>query len=183
MKTFNFHYLRKQEFPTLKNDNGFSIVELTITIVLLSFGILGIYGFFYPATVLTGNFPLHLAANYLTQEGMEVIKNIRDNNILSGKQWSEGLAVCIAGCQLDYKTGTAFQTNVNNLRSYQNTFLNKNTDGLYSYDNGSATLFKRRIITTKFPPNNDSLRIEVVVTWDYRGRTFSSSTIGYIYNY
>ena len=164
--------------------NGFTVVELIITIVILAFGILGLYGFFYPSIVLTSNFPLHLTANNLAQEGIEIVKNIRDNNILALRQWADGFDICTAGCQLDYKTGTGSETNANHLKRYQNTFLNKNSDGFYSYDRGSATLFKRKITITKPSGlDDDILRIEVLITWNYRDRAFNSSFIGYIYNW
>lgn len=166
-----------------KTLTGFTTVELIITIVFLAFGILGIYGFFYPASVLTGNFSMHSIADYLAQEGMEVAKNIRDNNTLSDLRWSEGLVDCASGCQLDYKTGTLVETPANALKSYTGDPLNLNEGGFYSYDQGTATKFKRKItVTQPFVGNDDILKVIVLVAWDYNGKPFSFETIGYLYN-
>ena len=167
----------------LKNNKGFTMVELIIVIAILSFGIIGIYSFSYPASILTSSFSLRLTAAYLAQDGLEIINNIRDNNVLSGKNWSGGFNVCDTGCELDYKTGTSVEAAVNILKKYNNNFLNINADGFYSYDTGSTTKFKRKVTITQPSANTDILKVDVLVTWDYNGQSFSFNTIGYIYNY
>jgi prepilin-type N-terminal cleavage/methylation domain-containing protein len=167
------------------SQKGFTIIEIIITIAILSFGIVGIYGFFQPADILTSNFSLRLIAGYLAQEGLEIVKNIRDNNILSGNKWSQGFDICGSGCQLDYKTGTVIEAPENELKEYDdNNFLNINGDGFYSYDSGPATRFKRKIVIDEpFSPNEDILKVRVLVEWSYNNKPFSFNTIGYIYNY
>ena len=176
----------------LKNKNGFTIVEIIITIVILGFGFVGIYGFFHPTSILTFNFSLHSKADYLAQEGFEVVKNIRDNNIISQIGWSKGLSDCQGGCQLDYKTGTAVETPANALQSYTGNPLNINEDGFYSYDNGTPSRFKRKIIITRaFLCQGDptacheidnALKVDILIMWDYNGKPFIFETIGYIYD-
>lgn len=168
------------------------MVELIITIVVLSFGIIGIYGFFQPALILTSNFSLRITADYLAQEGLEIVKNIRDNNIINNLIWSQGLSDCSAGCQLDYKTGTLVETPDNALKDYTGQPLNINTDGFYSYNPGNTTKFKRKItitypeICSGDPPLcfffTDSLKVDVLVTWENNDQPFSFETIGYVYN-
>ena len=164
------------------NQKGFTVVELIITIAILSFGIIGIYNFLEPAIILNTNSSNQFIAVYLAQEVLEVVKNIRDNNIILGNQWSEGFSICVAGCQLDYKTGTATEMPPNQIQSYQNTFLNINSDGFYSYDSGDNTIFKRKVVITEPTASSDILKIDVLVTWRHNGLTFNFSTIGYIYN-
>lgn len=172
--------------------NGFTMVELIVTIVILAFGIMGIYGFFHPASILTGNFPLRVTADYLAQEGLEIVKNIRDNNIINNLEWSNGLSLCSSGCQLDYKTGTDVETPANTLKPYTGQPLNLNSDGFYSYDQGSASKFTRKITITQpavcsGEPEicyflDNVLKVNVLVSWDYNNKPFSFETIGYIYN-
>ncbi len=176
MKIFNF------KLSKLNSQKGFSALELIITIAIFGFGILGIYHFFYPALTLTANAPFHITADYLAQEGIEIIKNIRDNNILSGSSWSQGFSICTTGCQGDYKTGTAIQTTP--LGAYKDTFLNNSGSGFYSYDAGvRPTIFKRKITITQPGSDNNILKVDVLVTWNYNGNPFSYETVGYIYNY
>lgn len=162
---------------------GFTILEVIIAISLLLFSIMGALSFFAPAIKLTGNFSYHAVADYLAQEGLEVVKNIRDNNIIQGISWSSGLSGCKNGCQLDYKTGTAVQTQDNALQAYTGNPLNLNSEWFYSYDAGVATKFKRKITITKpFLSNNDILKVDVLLMWDYDGKPFNFNTIGYIYS-
>ena len=181
-----FKFIKKHKIKLrlfIKSGAGFTIVELIVTIVILSFGVIGIYGFFHPAISLTSNFTMHSTADYLAQEGLEIVKNIRDNNILQNLNWSQGLSSCTTGCQLDYKTGTLVETLVNRLQTYTGNPLNKNIDGFYSYDTGTATKFKRKItITRPFTSNQNILKVDVLVMWDYNGKPFSYNTLGYIYN-
>lgn len=184
---------------TLNNQEGFTIIELIITIVFISFALLGIYAFFHPAQILSANFSNHSTALRLGQEGMEVVKNIRDNNIRAGHQWLQGLIGCQNGCQLDYKTGTPAQTPNDRLQPYnESKFLKINDDGFYDYtgasvpSHNSTLMFKRKITITIAPASSggpisqgtpDSLRVEVLVTWKYNNQTLSFTTVGYMYNY
>src|SRR3989344_3926257 len=103
--------------------NGFTIIELIITIAILSFGIIGVYGAFSPMVSLNSAIASKFTASQLAQEGFEVVRNIRDNNFEKIRQgqrlaWSAGLLNCSLGCQLDYKTGTSAQGLENALKGY-----------------------------------------------------------------
>jgi len=176
---------------------GFGAVELIITIVFVAFALLGIYSFFQPASILSANFSNHIIALHLGREGMEVVKNIRDNNIRAGRPWSQGLNACQSGCQLDYKTGTPVETPSDALQSYDSSkFLQVNSDGFYDY-NGTSSLYKRKVTITPVQPpvgggiivppiiggDSDVLKVEVLVTWSYNARSFNFQTIGYLFKY
>jgi prepilin-type N-terminal cleavage/methylation domain-containing protein len=176
---------RVAKFPNRKFLTGFTIIEIIITVAILSFGILGIYGFLQPASVLTGRLPLNAAAVYLAQEGMEIVKNIRDNNLKSSVGWSNGFNICQTGCQLDYKTKTSVEGFPNQLKAYDdNNFLNTNSDGFYSYDSGISTKFKRKV--TIVQPSGGSanvLKVNVLILWNHNNQSLQYETIAYIYNY
>lgn len=159
------------------------MIELIITLAILSFGIIGVYSAFSPIGMLTYNISLRFNAAYLAQEGVEIVRNIRDNNFIHKATWSAGLTSCSSGCQVDYKTGTSAQTSANSLKAYNsNNFLKLNSDGFYSYDSGVNTIFKRKI-TISQPLGTDVLKIDVSVMWDYNGKSFSFQTGGYLYNW
>ena len=162
--------------------NGFTIIELIIAIAVLSFGVVMVYGSFYDVSTATYSIGSRFTATYLDQEGLEIIRNIRDNNFINGETWSAGLtgSPCEDGCQLDYKlSGYA------DLDPYDdNAFLGLNSDGFYSYDIGSTpTIFRRKITITTVPGNDDVLNIEVLTTWTYKGDVLSFKIDEALYNW
>jgi len=165
------------------NGEGFTMVELIITIALLSFGIIGVYSAFSSSIILNYNISSRFTAAYLAQEGLEIMRNMRDNNFINKVAWSSGLTICSSGCQADYKTGTSAQTAINQLQAYNpNNFLKLNSDGFYGYDTGTNTKFKRKIIITQ-PSGTDIFKVNVLVFWDYNGQSFNYETEGYLYNW
>lgn len=175
--------MKNFRFSTNKANKGFTIIELMVAILVLSFGIMGAYGAFFPFINATYNASHKFTGAYLAQEGMEIVRNMRDTNVITSAEWSDGLLECSLGCQLDYKTGTSIETLSNRLKAYDpNEFLKINEDGLYGYDSGTATKFKRKI-TIDNQLGADVLKVTVAVTWDYNNKPFSFETIGYLYNW
>lgn len=164
------------------------MIELIIAVFILSFGVVAVFSVFYSIVSFSGQISYRITGIYLTQEGMEIIRNLRDNNFISKSPWSAGLLSCALGCQADYKTGTALQTLQNQLQDYgENNFLKLNADGFYSYDAGNNTEFKRKIKITQpesiQPKGADVLRVQVEVFWNYNKKPFNVKTIGYLYNW
>lgn len=171
-----------------KANKGFTIIELMVAIVVLSFGIMGAYGALLPFLNATHAVSYKFTGVYLAQEGLEIVRNIRDNNFIKSAkdrsvQWSDELLDCELGCQLDYKTETPAQTLSNRLKAYNpDEFLKINEDGFYGYERGVNTKFKRKI-TIDNQLGADIMKVSVVVTWDYNNKPFSFETIGYLYNW
>ncbi len=167
-------------------NKGFTLIELIISVAVLSLGVIVLYSTLLPFIKLTSDISLRLTGAYLAQEGLAIVKNIRDNNFInrSEAQWDNGLRDCSDGCQADYKAGTKAQTKANKLKAYNNDdFLSLNSKGFYSYDAGGITTsFKRKITITRIFKNN-ALKIDVLIAWDHRGETFSTSAYEYLYNW
>lgn len=172
----------------IKNFNqGFTLIELVISIFVLVVGVIGVYNSLSFAIIYTGDISSRLTAAYLAQEGIEITRNIRDNNWLSGSiNWDNELNNCQLGCEADYKTGT--QEGVSGLVpiSGSGNYLNLGSNGFYSYDSTGSppptpTKFKRRITVT--PKTPDSMLVNVFVTWKEKGETLSFEAEEYIYNW
>ena len=67
----------------IKNNKGFTIIELIISIFILSVGLVGVFNALSVVTVLTAGSADRVTATYLAQEGMEIVRNIRDTNWLA----------------------------------------------------------------------------------------------------
>lgn len=177
----------KHPYPS--GNSGFTLIELIVAVVILSFGIVLAYQAFAPLIGYSSNLSNRLTAAYLAQEGMEIARNIRDNNVIASISnpsitWSDGLVNCSLGCQADYKTATPAEGFANQLKLYDETVpLVINADGLYSYDDGTSTTFTRKITITQAQEGSDVVNVVVLVTWNYNGESSSFETEGYLYHW
>lgn len=144
-------------------NKGFTLIEVMIAIVVLTIGVLGIYALVTRVISATSVSVSQLTASYLAQEGLELVRNVRDTNFLRMRQgeeieWTDGLLSCSAGCEIDYNDAV--------FASYQGRFL-KATGSFYAYDSGQDTQFKREITISQ--PSANTLEVFVEVTWQDRG--------------
>jgi len=156
---------------------GFTIIELLITIFILSIGVIGIYGAFSAMIVFTNNASDQLQAAYLAQEGIEIIRNIRDTNWLQAEVWNTGLDSCESGCEADYKTTGDL---LNPVDTSFGDFLYKNNDGLYGYaigENFEESKFKRKITITPVPNKDYAMDVVIEVSWSKKKDLISDSAL------
>jgi prepilin-type N-terminal cleavage/methylation domain-containing protein len=139
----------------LKTKKGFTLAELLITIFVFTVGILGVY-LFVQRLIATANYAsLRFTAAYLAQEGIEIVRNIRDTNWLEGNAWDEGLAE---------GNNYGVQYNIEGLLAdYGDIPLQLDANGFYSYNGIQETPFKRKVNITKI--NDYTLKIVVEVSW------------------
>jgi prepilin-type N-terminal cleavage/methylation domain-containing protein len=165
-------------------EHGFTIIELIIAIFILSVAIIGVYSALSTMVVFSSNEASRLTAAYLAQEGMEVIRNIRDNNWISGSNnpelflWDDGLYACEqpAGCEVDYKTTGHDPNSVRPWTNSHEDYLKTDENGFYNYRNGINSKFKRKItIETNSRALPDFvMKISVQVSWDEKPSLLSS---------
>ena len=170
--------------------NGFTIIELVISIFVLSIAVVGIFTAFSIMVILTSDATDRLTAAYLAQEGMEIVRNIRDTNWLNisngfpEAKWIDGLTDastnnyvnCRNGCEADYTAA-----NSGAMHAYSGAFLKINPNGFYYYDPtaSSETKFKRKITITCLPTGDCStdyiMMVSVQVTWKKKATILNSS--------
>lgn len=117
--------------------------------------IVGIFGLVSRITAITTYSIDRLTAAYLAQEGLEIVRNIRDSNWLASLSWNENL-ICPAGCEADYQSQALTD-------SYDGDFL-KIDGGFYQYSSGSNSKFKRKITVSQ--SEADVLEVIVEVFWE-----------------
>jgi len=153
---------------------GFTVVEVLVAIFVIIVGITEIISLLQQTISTTSLSASKLIANYLGQEGIEIVRNIRDNNWLEGRSvavnWDEGIDPG------DYEADYDDQS----LSNYTATNLTIDASGFYSYHPGSPTNFKRKItISNKEdfdnPPDGivDKFSVTVWVSWQYQGKEYS----------
>ncbi|MBU3942409.1 prepilin-type N-terminal cleavage/methylation domain-containing protein [Patescibacteria group bacterium] len=75
----------------VKMKRGFTIIELMAAIIVMTIGILGAYSVVQRVFVITNSASHRLTAAYLAQEGVENVRNLRDNNWIQGVGWINGI--------------------------------------------------------------------------------------------
>lgn len=146
-------YLR----PEKLNKNGFTLVEALVALVILTIA-LG------PALVISSNISStasvvrnNLIAANLSQEGVEVIRALRDANWYNGLSFDNGITDGVYRIEWNSNALIALGTNP----------PLKINAGLYNYSSGTDTIFQRTVTITKI--NSEELRIISNITWTEKG--------------
>ena len=166
---------KKNKVKFCKNTRGFTLLEMIVAIFIVTVALIGIMSLIHRSIVSAQISYSKLTAAYLAQEGLEIIRNIRDSNWLAQSQnpnipWDQNLN--IGEWEVSYTDFT--------LTPYQGRNL-KIDGGFYNYTRGIETKFKRKITLHKPQPN--IIAVSVEVTWQERGIPYSVSIKENIYNW
>ncbi len=174
---------------TTFNQNGVTLVEVMVSLVLfgISFG-----GLMLLLTYNISNaedLRNATVASGLAQEGLEIVRSIRDQDWISERAWNSGFPGTLPAtyevqwntvAPQDVTTGFSAITSVNpgNTR-----FLRKNpTSGLFSYTpTDTETGFKRTITITSL--NAYEIRVVASISWKQRGATKNLNAESHLYNW
>ncbi|MCD6528412.1 prepilin-type N-terminal cleavage/methylation domain-containing protein [bacterium] len=164
-------------------NKGFTFLEVIFAIFIMIIGIVGALIAVQYGTSSATQAKARLTAAYLAQEGIEIIRNIRDTNWIEQRvastTWDEGLDE--GDYEADYKdTETEYPSlnfcpppcNYNDL-----SFLKKANEDFYNYDTGEVTQFKRKITIEK--PATSTLKVSVTVYWDEGKHSLTTQEILY----
>ncbi|MCJ7786894.1 prepilin-type N-terminal cleavage/methylation domain-containing protein, partial [Patescibacteria group bacterium] len=171
---------KKMEQLPSKSGGGFTLLEVLVAIFVIMVGIAGTLGVIQQGISYTQLSSSRLTANYWAQEGIEIIRNIRDTNWLEWRTnpdilWLDG--ILSDDWEADYKTQNLTQ-------NYAGTYLNIDNSGFYSYFSGSPTKFKREIsIQQTTPPDPNIFAVIVEVSWSERGRDYQVTVQENLYNW
>lgn len=155
MKTFKKNHV-------LKNKQGFSIGEVILSIFILIVVVSSVAAMYLTALNDLMDERDNVVSSLLSQEGVELARNIRDNNWASENDSFDGLDE-VDNCSLDYDNSSVCG-NESNLDLYYN-------GNFYTYSPSDAdeTRFKRRIIIedpdSGAAPGDRIRDVLSIVTW------------------
>jgi len=161
---------------------GFTLLEVIIATFILTIGAVGVFTLVTHTTRFSSTATNQLVASYLAQEGVEIVRNIRDTNFVRirkgvpGATWKDGLTGCAAMCEADYNdssltpVGSLNQLLLNGIR--------------YTYDSGvpSPFPFARNIAVTINGPDT-KMDVLVEVSWQERQTTRSVKAATELYKW
>ena len=141
-----------------KDNTGFTLIEVLVAVFIIGAGLAGSLSLISQNVFFIQVNSSQLIATYLAQEGVEIVKNIRDTNFLKGENWDSGLVSCGGGCQASYDDEMLFLKN-------EDLKINN----FYQHEGGTSTFFKRKIIVEVY---GDLMEVAVKVSWVERGRDY-----------
>ncbi|MDP6704496.1 MAG: prepilin-type N-terminal cleavage/methylation domain-containing protein [archaeon] len=165
---------------------GFTLPEVLIALFVLTIGAVGVFSLTTQVTTRSTDSTSQLIASYLAQEGIEVVRNIRDSNLLDIHKGGSGLWIdglldpsCLNVVKLKYEyqieaMDTSFSCDVG-------AFLKRDSSG-YGYSTGEKTIFKRKVVIEP-DSNPDIIEVDVEVSWDEDGIPRSVTVSSILYNW
>lgn len=176
---------------TRKSLTGFTLLEALFAIFVIAVGLTGGISAILQLLNLSLFSSSKLTAAYLAQEGIEIVRNIRDTNWLEAgtnpsNPWDEGLNIgsnCLGGCIVDYNhsydSGDLLDPD---LPAFTGQFLRADSSGFYSYNGPieTQTKFQRKITIT---PAADFLNVKVDIFWSEKGKPYNFSAQENLYNW
>ncbi|MDP2647888.1 MAG: type II secretion system protein [Candidatus Yanofskybacteria bacterium] len=156
----------------IKKYNGFTLIETLVALVLITIAITPTI--FAAATTnrVANSIKNNLIAANLTQEGIEVIRAIRDTNWFQGTAFDNGLVPGEYEVEWDSDLPLVI---------YQDRFLTYGSLGRYRYGAINPTPFKRKITISK--PDTYIIKVTSLVTWGEGTQTRSVSVDSYLYDW
>ncbi len=142
------------------------MIEMIAALFVVSVGIMGVFSLVSQTISYISIVSSRLTAIYLSQEGMEIIRNIRDSNFLKinkGEEinWDDDL---LAGSHynFDYQSPSIPDGTNCNVKNHLEI-----SGGFYKCSDSGR--FQRKVQITKI--GDDEMDVLIEVTWSERGRT------------
>ncbi|MCX6757404.1 MAG: prepilin-type N-terminal cleavage/methylation domain-containing protein [Candidatus Nomurabacteria bacterium] len=168
--------IKNNKIHFLKNSKGFTLVEVLVAISIFTFSVLALLVILSQGISSTNSAKQKIIGTYLAQEGIEYVRNARDNYMLFSINgtWSDFTSTkiipcfLIDGCSFDDTITTpslvVFSPCVSSGSAENQCELYVNSNGKYHYiNNGDSDSGFNRSITAVI--NGDELTITSKVTW------------------
>lgn len=171
------------------SQKGFTLIEILAVIFIIAVGVTGVFALVQTTTSSSRLVSYQLTATYLAQEGVELVRSVRDTNWLEDRytpedvSWDEDLAESLSDekYQLDYtllgQKDSGWDPDF--LDYSESRYLNQNENG-YNYEPGDKSRFKRRIKLERSP---DIIVVRVRVEFEFQGETHKVSSQEKLYKW
>jgi type II secretory pathway pseudopilin PulG len=151
----------------IKKEKGQILIETMVALAMVVIGLLGLLNLLSSSIGLNKVVSDQYVASYLTAEGIEIVKNIVDNNVANSDPYNLGLNP--GTYEVDYNSTQLSGASPSSLRNLQ---FDENGTKKYTYlptgPDPSATNFKR-MITVSLRSGGDELVVQSEINWISRG--------------
>lgn len=159
----------------MREKKAFTLMEVIVSIAIIAIALVSIISLInFSISGISAN-KSKITAYGLAQEGLEIVRNIRDNNWLDHKSkvtdWRTNLAAGIYRAQYDSQL----------LLADNNVPLKIDANGFYQYTSGTNTIFYRKITISNIDDNQ--FKVVVEVSWKEKSRNLTTSVESRLYNW
>ena len=152
----------RQDFAK-RNSGGFTLIEVITAVFVMTVGLVGVINVVQQIIDYNRLLSSRLIGAYLAQEGIEIVRNIRDTNWLEVDAWNDDLEA--GDHEADYDDPS--------LSPFISDHFLRIDGGFYKYSLiGTPTPFKRKI--TIIPDGANKLKVTVEVNWGDWGESAKS---------
>jgi len=165
----------------LNSQKAFTMIEMIAAIFVVNLGIMAVFSLLIQSTTFINNTASNLTATYLAQEGIEIVRNIRDSNFLKMNQgeeasWNDNLSVGADYYNFDYRS----QSIPDNVNCSGQIYL-QISNGYYACSPNPAVKFQRKIRINQI--SGDKMEVLVEVLWTERGKNHNVSVQETLYRW
>lgn len=173
---------------------GFTLIEALVAISVLLVAIVGPMAIAQSGIQNSIFAKDQITAFYIAQEGVEIIRSIRDENALNSRPWLTGIPIgtggadcaSAAGCGIDIENLNFIDCAANSGTAcnifYDEAGLSSGGQrGIYGHDSGNAqTVYSRSVHVASV--NANEITIDSTVTWLSRGATRNITVQSRLFN-
>jgi len=170
------------KFNQKKNTkNAFTMIEVLGAIFVITMGAAGVFSLIRQTISYTHTLANRLVAFYLAQEGMEIVRNIRDSNLLKihrgllgTDQWLSDLS---SGSfyNFDYRSKSIPDSENCSGKDYL-----KFNGTFYECTSDSSASFQRKITLN---PTSEKLEVLIEVSWQEKGKRYKVESKEILYRW
>ena len=154
-----------------KKSKAFTLMEVVVILFVLSIGILSVISLMRRSLQFKSLERNLVIATYLSQEGIEVIKNIRDTNIILGLDYDNFDGFGSAGIGTSTYKVDYYGLLATSSISIDDSILQFDNNGFFRHlESGENSIFKR-LITVR-AETTASTSIESWVRWSEKGQNY-----------
>lgn len=145
-----------------KLHKGFTLIETLFAVLIFSTALISLMAISGRGVSATNIAKQQIVAQYLAQEGIEVVRNIRDSNFISNNpNWLDGIDDCTSSNPCNVVYGSQAPT----VSSQTSSIVFQDANGFFQ-DIGDNSGYRRSIKVIQRSPNDYLVQSEVV--WNTR---------------
>ena len=171
----------------ISNDFGFTIMEMVVVVFIISIGLIGVLSLVVQNVQVEYVNKNMIIASQLAQEGLELVRNVRDNNWVDSSDWVGGGAGTNIDIVQDNNYAISMDTNSGGIEIFDvsgtdSTGIDDNQAKLYLDGGGfykhyslpgtaSSTIFSRIVTVDEIAGDNSYITLSCIVQWRIKTNT------------